>query len=64
MFKDIHLNLISNSKIIKTSQSIYAGDCETIPISNNETSINLTNEYNQQAFLNDSEIWHILFNGK
>ena len=64
MFKQIHLNLISNSKIIKTSQSIYLSDSRQIPLSSNETFINLTNNYNEQAFFNDSEIWHIFFNGK
>ncbi|KTC72305.1 hypothetical protein Lbir_1371 [Legionella birminghamensis] len=64
MFKDIHLKLISNSKTIKASQRIYSGDCEPILLSSNETFINLVSDYNEQAFLNDSEIWHILFNGK
>ena len=64
MFKDIRLNLITDSKIIRKSQNIYSGDCDPIPLSNNETFINLTSDYNEQAFLNNSEIWHILFSGK
>lgn len=64
MFKDVHINLISNSKIINTSQKIYCGDCKQIVLSSNERFINLCNNYNEQIFLNNSEICYILFNGK
>ena|SRR3990167_8540035 len=64
MFREIQLNLNSRSKIIRTSKNIYSNDGGQIPLSINETFINLTNEYNEQLFLNNSDIWYILFNGK